>query len=81
MPELTTEQVTTHTLTLTDDELASLREAATTALSDSSASVHTRHWQAFARLGIGPTRSRRAAVLTDTYANADLIGKPGRADR
>jgi hypothetical protein len=60
VPQLTSKQTTTHTLTLSDDELASLREAARIALADSRASVHTTHWQAIARLGMPATRSPKA---------------------
>ncbi|MEV3995800.1 hypothetical protein AB0K62_08920 [Streptomyces halstedii] len=70
MPELNTDRVTKHTLVLTDQELASLREAARIALSDSRASEHTKPWQAFVRLGLPATRS-----LTDAHANPALIGR------
>ncbi|MGW1182975.1 hypothetical protein ACWD7Y_05255 [Streptomyces drozdowiczii] len=62
MAELTTEKVTTHTLTLTDEELASLRLAASTALNGSVPSPHDCHWREFARLGMPATR-------TDTTRN------------
>ncbi|MGW1938966.1 hypothetical protein [Streptomyces goshikiensis] len=56
MPELSTQHVTTHTVTLTAMELESLREAARIALSYADTCVHTSAWQALSKLGKGPTR-------------------------
>ncbi|MFJ9573581.1 hypothetical protein [Streptomyces bacillaris] len=70
MPELSTARITKHTLVLNDGGLAALREAAQVALSGSRASVHTKHWQAFTRLGLPATRS-----LTDTHANPEPTGE------
>jgi hypothetical protein len=58
MPKLTTEQVTTHTLTLTEAELAEWREAARCALDlGGDKDEHTAIWRTIARLGLSPTRS------------------------
>lgn len=65
MPELNTERITKHTLVLTEDELASLREAARLALIDSVPSIHTKTWQQFVVLGKGATRATKG----DTTAN------------
>ncbi|NUL03589.1 hypothetical protein HRW07_10145 [Streptomyces lunaelactis] len=74
MPELSTEHVTRHTVTFTDTELESLREAARIALSATEGTcVFTADWQALARLGKGATRD-----IVDTYANPALIGPATR---
>ncbi|MFD3777342.1 hypothetical protein [Streptomyces sp. NPDC058612] len=55
MPELTTQKITTHTLTLTDDELIALREAGAMAIKHDNESKHVKAWRSFAHLG-KPTR-------------------------
>jgi hypothetical protein len=83
MPELKTEQTTTHTLTLTSAELTALRNAACIALDPNArAAFDERHghpdwygspdpeaWRAFARLGLPPTRGDAE------YTNPSLIGR------
>jgi hypothetical protein len=57
MPTLSTEQVTTHTLTLTEAELAEWREAALCALDlGGDKDDHMGTWRTIARLGLPPTR-------------------------
>jgi hypothetical protein len=71
MPELKTEQVTTHTLTLTDAELAEWREAARCALDlGGDKDDHTAIWRTISRLGLSATRSS----LSDQLANPSLVG-------
>lgn len=57
MPELATEQVTKHTLTLTDDELTAVRRAAAIALDQFSDMECADTWRALSQLGKPPTRS------------------------
>lgn len=57
MPQIETQHVTTHTITLTSHELESLREAARIALSNTEANPFVKDWQAFAKLGAPATRS------------------------
>lgn len=71
MPKLNTEQVTTHTLTLTDTELAEWREAARCALElGGDKDDHAATWRTIARLGLSPTRGD----IVDQYADPALIG-------
>ena len=57
MPELKTEQVTTHTLTLTDAELTEWREAARCAIDLGGAQdEHAATWRTISRLGALVTR-------------------------
>ncbi|MFJ9243797.1 hypothetical protein [Streptomyces sp. NPDC101776] len=76
MPEITTEQTTTHTLTLTDAELTQWREAARCALDlGGDNDEHTATWRTISRLGLPPTRSTpsssaRGADWTAGYAAA-----------
>ncbi|MFD5057419.1 hypothetical protein [Streptomyces sp. NPDC058394] len=73
MPELNTEHVTRHTVTLTDTELESLREAARIALSAiGETCVFTDDWKALRSLG---KATRSTASLTDTLAHPSLVGK------
>jgi hypothetical protein len=86
MPQLNTEQVTTHTLVLTDAELAALRNAARIALDDDArAAFDKKHsypdwygspdpaaWQAFSRLGLSATRGS----LSDQLANPKAAPVP-----
>lgn len=66
MPELSTEHVTHHVVRLTTYELESLREAARIALDSTDGTcVHTKDWQAFVRLGKGPTRGSRTPTDVD----------------
>ncbi|MFE5662443.1 hypothetical protein ACFQ7W_00735 [Streptomyces niveus] len=60
MATLKTEQTTTHTVTLTEDELRALREAASVALSSGSVSEHTERWRTLRTLGAPVTRSMAA---------------------
>lgn len=76
MPELKTERVTTHTLVLTDAELAALRNAARIALDDNArAAFDQTHghpdwfgspdpatWETFTRLGLSATRGSRSDI-------------------
>lgn len=57
MPQLNTEQVTTHTITLTDAELAEWREAARCALDlGGDKDEHAAVWRTISRLGMSATR-------------------------
>lgn len=57
MPQLMTEQVTTHTLVLTDAELDAWRDAARRALDLAGDSDdHTPVWRTIARLGLPALR-------------------------
>lgn len=56
MPELTTEQVTTHTLVLTDAELHAVRQAALCAIEHHPDYEHAGIWRVFGTLGNAPTR-------------------------
>lgn len=59
MPKITTERVTTHTLTLTDAELAEWREAARCALDlGGDKDEHTETWTTISRLGMPALRLR-----------------------
>lgn len=58
MPELTTEQVTTHTLTLTDTELHAVRQAALCAIEHHPDYEHADIWRALGKLGKPATRGR-----------------------
>ncbi|MFJ2162561.1 hypothetical protein [Streptomyces sp. NPDC087856] len=76
MPELTSEHVTTHTLVLTDAELAALRNAARIALDvDARAVFDQKHhhpdwfgsrdpaaWETFTRLGLSATRGNPSDI-------------------
>lgn len=73
MPELSSKQATTHTLTLTEAELEALRRAAAQALGADGGSPHADIWRAFTRLGRPNTRS--GASLTDTHTRPDLVGR------
>ncbi|MEV7867469.1 hypothetical protein AB0P17_15510 [Streptomyces sp. NPDC088124] len=73
MPTLTTEQVTTHTITLTEDELRALREAAGIALKAKPDSEHVDQWAAFVRLGKPATRSAARADFIDAHSNPGMI--------
>ena len=73
MPEISTQHVTTHTVTLTGLELESLREAARIALDHEPHTIHRTAWTALSKLGAPATRSRPG--LTDTYANPTLAGR------
>lgn len=78
MPELRTQHVTTHTVTLTDLELESLREAVRMALDATDTCVHTNAWQALSRLGKGPLRAARSRTdesFVDTYTDPAIIGR------
>lgn len=70
MPELKTEQVTTHTITLTDTELAEWREAARCALDlGGDKDEHTDVWRTISRLGLSSTRGMAERPnLTVDYA-------------
>lgn len=71
MPKLTTEQVTTHTLVLTDAELTEWREAARCALDlGGDKDEHTATWRAISRLGLSPTRGS----IVDQYADPAIVG-------
>ncbi|UJV41616.1 hypothetical protein [Streptomyces sp. AMCC400023] len=60
MPKLTTEQVTTHTIVLTDTELAEWREAARCALDlGGDKDEHTDTWRTISRLGLSALRGDR----------------------
>lgn len=73
MPELNTEHVTRHTVTLTDTELESLREAARIALSTVEGTcVFTNDWKALRSLG---KATRSTASRADALANPSLVGK------
>lgn len=68
--DLTTATVTSHTLTLTETELAELREAARCALDlGGQGDDHAATWQKLTRLGLGPARG-----LAEEYANPRLVG-------
>ncbi|MFM9811614.1 hypothetical protein ACKI16_24265 [Streptomyces scabiei] len=70
MPELKTEQVTTHTLILTEAELAEWREAARCALDlGGDKDEHTDTWRTISRLGLSATRGRTAEI---TINHAEL---------
>lgn len=61
MPKLTTEQVTTYTITLTETELAEWREAARCALDlGGEKDDHTATWRTIARLGLSAARGSLA---------------------
>ncbi|MGW3651886.1 hypothetical protein [Streptomyces sp. NPDC000878] len=71
MAKLTTEQMTTHTLTLTEAELAEWREAARCALDlGGDNDEHTATWRTISRLGLPTTRGS----FTDQHANPALVG-------
>ncbi|MDX3777747.1 hypothetical protein [Streptomyces europaeiscabiei] len=71
MPKLTTEQVTTHTLVLTDAELAEWREAALCALDlGGDKDEHTDTWRTISRLGLPTTRGS----LSDQLYNPAIVG-------
>lgn len=71
MPELKTEQVTTHTITLTDTELTEWREAARCALDlGSDKDEHASTWRTISRLGLGPTRGD----FVDQHTDPAIIG-------
>lgn len=71
MPKLTTEKVTTHTLTLTDAELAEWREAARCALDlGGDKDEHAATWRAISRLGLPATRGS----LSDGLAKRSIVG-------
>jgi hypothetical protein len=71
VPQLSTEQVTTHTITLTDAELAEWREAARCALDlGGDKDEHTATWRTISRLGLSATRGS----LTDQLANRSIVG-------
>lgn len=64
--DLTTQQITTHQLALTDEELAELREAAQCALDLGPRDEHAPTWQRLARLGLPPARGPiRMGDITD----------------
>lgn len=74
MPELKTEQVTTHTLILTDAELAEWREAARCALDlGGDKDEHTDTWRMISRLGLSATRGS----LSDQLANPAIAVRTG----
>ncbi|QFZ75088.1 hypothetical protein GFH48_19060 [Streptomyces fagopyri] len=71
MPKLSTEQITTHTLTLTDAELAEWREAARCALDlGGDKDEHADTWRSISRLGLPATRGS----LSDQLANRAIVG-------
>ncbi|MCH5677840.1 hypothetical protein [Streptomyces gilvus] len=70
MPKLTTEQVTTHTITLTEAELAEWREAAQCALDLGRGDEHAPTWRTIARLGLDATRGD----FVDQYTDPNIIG-------
>ena len=71
MPKLTTEQVTTHTITLTDAELAEWREAAACALDlGGDKDEHAATWRTISRLGLSATRGS----VTDQLADRSIVG-------
>lgn len=77
MPKLTTEKATTHTLTLTDAELAEWREAALCALDlGGDKDEHAETWRTISRLGLPATRG----TLSDQPAKRSIVGttKDGR---
>ncbi|MFE7099763.1 hypothetical protein [Streptomyces erythrochromogenes] len=76
MPELSTQHVTTYTVTLTAFELESLREAARVALANTDSCVHTADWQALRLLGKPNTRSkpRPDPGLISAHTDRRLIG-------
>lgn len=62
MPDLKTDQVITHTLTLTDGELEALRQAARLALHGGNEVLTPQHksaWEAFQDLGLPAKRGSR----------------------
>lgn len=73
MPRLTTQQVTSHTLTLTltDAELTQWRDAARCAIDlGGDKDEHAATWRTIARLGLGPTRGD----VVDQYADPTITG-------
>ncbi|NEA61349.1 hypothetical protein [Streptomyces sp. SID12488] len=71
MPELTTAQITTHTISLTEAELDEWREAARCALDlGGDKDEHTAIWRTISRLGLSPTRGS----LVEEYADSGIIG-------
>jgi hypothetical protein len=72
MPKISTEQVTTHTLILTDAELAEWREAARCALDlGGDKDEHTTTWRTISRLGLPAARGD----LVDQYTDPAIIGR------
>ncbi|MGI3230580.1 hypothetical protein ACRJ4B_49845 [Streptomyces sp. GTA36] len=65
MPQLTTEQVTTHTLRLTDTELYALRQAALCAIEHHPDYEHAEAWRAFGKLGKPATRPTRGELARE----------------
>ncbi|WTW96589.1 hypothetical protein OG216_25910 [Streptomycetaceae bacterium NBC_01309] len=68
MADITTEQITRHTVTLTDPELLALREAAALAMAHAPDHEHHDAWKALRRLGAPTTRKRQLLddLPTDT---------------
>lgn len=73
MPELITEKVTTHTITLTEAELEEWREAARCALDlGGDNDDHTDTWRTISRLGLSATRGSLTDQLGDRSATRVL---------
>jgi hypothetical protein len=71
MADLTTEEITRHTLVIDSAELRALREAAKLALDAKPNSPEAPIWRAYIKLGQPNTRRS----LTEEFANPALVGR------